>query len=124
MSIQSRLAIVAVITLAAIGATGDYAIVPDVVGSGATVATSADYAIGGTVGQIATGIAYSSSYALCSGFWCRGVPLPSIPIPGTNTRLVYSFTFGQMAIGSAALLLLVVMGARQVYDLAMAMRGT
>jgi hypothetical protein len=90
--------IAALLVLAALGASADYEIVPDVASSGSQDATSADYAFTATVGQVAIGLAASADYALCSGFWCKPPEQPGIIIPGTSVRLTYSFTLGQIAL--------------------------
>lgn len=100
--------------------SADYEIVPDVVAAGGQAATSADYAMTSTAGQPAIGLATSADYALCHGYWCADLALPGIIIPGTNARLIYSFTFGQLAIATVALALLVAIGSRWMYDVIMA----
>jgi hypothetical protein len=113
-----RFTLIAFVILAALGASSDYEIVQDIASSGGQAANSADYAITATVGQPTIGLATSADYSLCHGVWCAdAAEQPGIPIPGTNgARLIYSITFGEMAIAAVALALLSVVLARNVFD--------
>jgi hypothetical protein len=44
---------------------------PSLVAAGGAPASSANYSIQATVGQMGIGRGASANYALCSGFWCQ-----------------------------------------------------
>ena len=51
----------------------NYAIKWDVMGGGGAPIASTNFALNSTIGQGVIGLKSSTSYGLCSGYWCGGV---------------------------------------------------
>jgi len=112
---QVVIAALSILLIAAVGASLDYTIDQDVLGSGAHNATSADYALEATLGQPATGLSASQNYDLCSGFWCD-VNASSTAVFGKAT-ILYRWTFDEIGISAAMLALITLFAGRWLYDL-------